>query len=98
MKMELFAIKDTMVGFSQPFPAVNEGVALRQFIGSAKAEQPNIVNTYPENKELWKLGVLDDQTGELNSDIKFIARASVYTEVKNAEKDSPGTAEQKDGD
>lgn len=78
MKIELFSIKDVLVGFSQPFACANEAVALRQFIGSVRAQQPNICNTFPENKELWKIGELDDQTGELTSNIKFIARATTY--------------------
>ena len=96
MKMDLYAIKDNLVGFSQPFPCHNEGVALRQFIASARAEQPNIVNTYPENKELWKVAVMDDQTGEVSADLKFVARAITYTEVRHEERNSPGTAEQED--
>lgn len=78
MKIELFSIKDNLVGHSQPFCAVSEQVAIRQFIGSANSEQPNIVNTYPENKELWKLGSVDDQTGVLESDVKYLCRASDF--------------------
>lgn len=80
MKIELFSVKDVLVGFSQPIACVNEAVALRQFIGSCRAQQPNICNTFPENKEFWKLGTLDDETGELKNDLKFLARASNYVE------------------
>lgn len=78
MKIELYAVKDVLVGMSQPFCAQNEAVARRMFIGSAQAQTPNLVNTFPENKELWKIGDYDDQTGALTSDIKFIDRAAPY--------------------
>lgn len=85
MKIELFSIKDNLVGHSQPFCAVNEQVAVRQFAGSANAEQPNVVNTYPENKELWKLGTLDDQTGILESEVKYLGRAIDFIKKEVAE-------------
>lgn len=78
MKIELYAVKDVLVGLSQPFCAQNEAVARRMFIGSAQAQTPNVVNTFPENKELWKIGDYDDQTGAVTSDLKFIDRAAPY--------------------
>ena len=75
MKIELYAVKDTLVGFSTPFPCTSEQVALRQFAGSAQVDVPSCVNTYPEHKELWKIGEMDDQTGMIANDVKFIAKA-----------------------
>lgn len=79
--IELYAVKDTLIGFSQPFFAQSRSVALRQFIGSAQATTPNIVNTFPENKELYQIGIMDLDTGEITSKIEFVARANTYTEV-----------------
>lgn len=84
MKVKMYSIKDTLVGFSQPFPALNDAVALRMFIGSVQAEQPNICNTYPENKQLWSLCEFDDQTGEMVSCPTHLAEAAQYV-VKKAE-------------
>lgn len=81
MKIELYSVKDNLVGFSQPFPCSSEAVAVRSFISSAKAIEPNVVNTYPEHKELYKVGDMDDQTGIITSDVRFIARAIDYIEV-----------------
>lgn len=78
MKIEMYSVKDSMVGFSQPFCMVNEAVALRAFIASVRSPEPNVANTFPENKSLWKVGTMDDQTGELTADVKFIAEASPY--------------------
>lgn len=78
--IELYAIKDTLIGFSQPFFAQSRAVALRNFVGSARATSPNIVNTYPENKELYQVGVMNLDTGEITSQIEYVARAITYIE------------------
>lgn len=78
MKLELYAVKDNKVGFSQPFVCPNQAFALRMFITSVRSDKPNAANTFPEDKELWKVGELDDQTGRLTSDLAQIAHASTY--------------------
>lgn len=78
MKMNVYAVKDVLVGFSQPFFVANDSVAVRMFANSARAKEPNSVNIYPEHKELWKIATYDDQTGEIVNDIVFIAKAIDY--------------------
>ena len=78
MKINLYAVKDVLVGFSEPFCAQNDAVARRMFIGSAQAQTPNLVNTFPENKELWKIAEYDDQTGTMSNDVVFLDRAAFY--------------------
>lgn len=78
MKISLYSVKDTLVGFSQPFCSVNDATALRMFISSVRSKEQNACNTFPENKELWKLGDIDDQTGKIKSDVVFLAKASIY--------------------
>ena len=80
--IELYAIKDTLIGFSQPFFAQSRAVALRNFVGSAQATTPNIVNTYPENKELYQVGIMNLDTGEITTQIEYVARAVTYVEPK----------------
>lgn len=84
--VELYAVKDTLIGFSQPFFAQSRPVALRQFIGSAQATTPNIVNTFPENKELYQIGIMDLDTGEITSKIEYVARANTYTDTQKESK------------
>ena len=91
MMQELYSIKDVLVGFSQPFPMQNEAVALRAFVGSVQSSTPNVCNTNPEHKQLWRVGSFDDQTGKFISDLKLIADAGSYwrpTEVKPEVKDA----------
>lgn len=78
--IELYAVKDTMIGFSQPFFAHSRPVAIRQFVGSVRATTPNVANTFPENKELYFLGTMDLNTGVVNSNVEFVARAIDYVE------------------
>lgn len=75
MKIPLFAIRDKKIGFSQPFAKVNRTDAERAFISSVKASQPNICNEYPEDKQLWYLGELDDQTGRLSGEPEYLLDA-----------------------
>lgn len=99
MKMQIYAIKDVKCGFSQPFVMVNDNVALRGFIGSVQSPTPNLANSFPEDKQLWKLGELDDQTGEYKEDVRYMASASNYVlhntpiEEINEEKEN-GTSNQ----
>lgn len=74
--MKLYTIKDNLVGFcNPPFQCQNDEAAKRLFIMLAKQAQENIVNTFPESKELWALGELDEQTGSIMSDVRFLERA-----------------------
>lgn len=75
----LYTIKDTLVGFiNAPFPSENDETAKRLFVSLAKESQDNLVNTFPENKELWRVGYIDKNTGNLISAVQFLDRASAY--------------------
>ena len=86
MKIGIYSVRDALVGFSTPFYARNDGEAHRLFANSANAGTPNIVNTNPEDKELFKLGSFDEETGELEKDLRFIvsAKAVIKEEPANA--------------
>lgn len=81
MKIELFSVKDTLVGFSRPFAALSDAVALRQFIATVRSPQPNFCNTFPEQKELYYVGSMDDATGKITTSDelpRYLASASAY--------------------
>lgn len=78
MKLNIYSIKDTKVGYMSPLYLQNDGVAVREFANLAQKKEPNIINTNPEDKELWHLGDFDDQTGEIQSEVRFIAKATDY--------------------
>lgn len=81
MKMKIYSIKDTKIGFMSQFNMQNDGVAIRALKNARNAEQPNDVNTNPEDKELWCLGEFDDQTGMICSDVRFIIKAEDVKEI-----------------
>lgn len=72
----LYSVKDIKISMMTPFSEHSDNTAIRLFTNSKKAETPNAVNTNPEDKELWKIGTFDDQTGKITEDLKFIMKAS----------------------
>ena len=91
---ELYAVKDTLVGFSQPFPMQNEAVALRSFSGAASSPQQNNVNTNPEHKQLWYIGTFDDVSGALVANPRYVADATQFLSFGSMpkEKDDAGSS------
>lgn len=82
MKLNIYSIKDTKIGYMSPIYLQNDGVAIREFANLAKDVNKNIVNTNAEDKELWLLGHFDDQTGEILSEVRFIAKAVDFVAEK----------------
>lgn len=78
MIIKVYSVKDELIGFSQPFYAPSNAVAIRSFQGSAQSEKPNIVNTNPEDKSLWFVGEFDDQSGSFTNSLERIARAEDF--------------------
>lgn len=78
MNINVYSVKDSKVGFGTPIACINDEMALRQFIGSVRAETPNVCNTYPEDKSFWKLGSFDEATGVFTTDLRELAKAQVY--------------------
>ena len=75
MKLGIYSVKDTKIGYMQPFYQNNEAVAVRNFSNAINSPQLNNINQNLEDMELWKLGAFDDQTGEITSEIKFVIKA-----------------------
>ena len=82
MKYGIYSIKDTKIGFMNPFYSHNDGTALRDFTNGANDAQKNAINTNPEDKELWRLGEFDDQTGEIKSEVKYLIKANDVITIK----------------
>ncbi len=69
----LYVIRDRLAGFGvvpTGVPAIidmpSDAFALRLLKGSvAKGQQPNLLNTNAEDKELWCVGELDELTGKI---------------------------------
>lgn len=77
MILKIYAIRDIkMQEYMSPFYLTNDAVAIREFTNAKVADQPNPVNTNPEDKELWCLGDYDSNSGIINSNVRFITKAS----------------------
>lgn len=74
MTQFLFAIKDTKVGFDQPFIQHSEAVALRTVQGMVNSNERNALKDYVEDKELYAIGMYDTDTGIITSDVHLVAR------------------------
>lgn len=79
----LFALKDVKTGFWPPFTSHSDATAIRETAAAVNAEDKNFVASYPGDVQLFQIGAFDDQTGELTSDVKFIANAVDLKEVKS---------------
>ena len=53
----------------------NDEIAIRSIKKAANDVQPNAVNDFPEDKELWCLGTFDEDTGLISAiQPKFLVR------------------------
>lgn len=82
MKNKLYAIKDNKVGFlNAPFIAPNNAAAIRMF-GDTTMNIDTLLNKHPEDYELYYLGEMDENTGELISEVKFLETATAFKIIK----------------
>lgn len=66
MKTIMYSIKDTKVGFAQPFVMHNEQEAIRAFKGLIREEGSNL-HKWPQDYELWQVAEWDDAQGLVTS-------------------------------
>ena len=71
MRLEIYAIKDTVVGtFKNPFYLHNVNEAKRILAGQIRQDQE--LKFTASDYQLWNLGVFDDQTGEIEYKPEYI--------------------------
>lgn len=75
MKNKIYCVKDVLVGFKPPFVAPNDNFAVRMLSQLVNDTNVNDIKINPKDYQLFYLGELDDQTGEVISDVKFLANA-----------------------
>lgn len=77
MKITIYAIKDQVVGeFESPFYMKNNGTAMRAC--SDMIEAGKISN--PKDKQLYQLGELDTETGEILSKVVFVCNLADFVQ------------------
>ena len=76
--MTLYAIKDDLAqGFIQYMPGKELATLRRGLMNVVNSnDSKNLMCTNPEDFSLYKLGDINDETGELTSDVKFEFRLS----------------------
>lgn len=79
MKINLYSIKDTKIGFNQLFDAPNNACAIRLFADSIKDEKTPL-SKHPEDYQLFYIGTRNDETGELESKPQFLENATTFSE------------------
>lgn len=72
--MFIYSIKDVKSGFTSIFQSANDDIAKRDFSAAVNGA-PNLLNSFPEDFELWRVGDFNIQSGEVSSDLKFITNA-----------------------
>ena len=83
--IKLYGIKDTLVGFCETRPGVNDATSIRNF-GLAVKNKETMIGMFPDNFELWKLGEINEKTGEYTEDLRKLAAAKDYVEMPELEK------------
>lgn len=78
MNIELYSMKDTKLGkYCTPFQAPNKEIAKRMLQSTIMAGGNNIAE-FPEDFQLYKIGTFNEDTAELQTDIKFVANATEF--------------------
>ena len=81
MKTNIYAFRDTKIGFMQPFLQQNEAVAMRTLKMAVNDEHSQIRNM-AEDIQLYQLGYYNDETAEIVPELKFIANAIDHKKEK----------------
>lgn len=74
--MKIYSVKDNKSGaFLFPQPFSNEAVALRCYGTAVNSSAETILGLYPEDCSIYTVGDWDEKTGEIKSDVVFVANA-----------------------
>lgn len=79
--MKIFGIKDTKMGIANIFTAKNNETAKR-ILGEMVRDVNSLVSKYQEDYELYALGEMNDDTGEIASKVEFVERATAYSALR----------------
>lgn len=77
MLNNLYSIKDTKMGFQQILILPNNAAAIRWF-GDVVLNKESPYNKHPEDYQLFKVGTMNDETGELLAECQFLENATAF--------------------
>ena len=76
MNMKIYSIKDTKVGaFKSPFYSHNDSVAIRSLQNVVNDPNAGELHLNAEDFQLYRLGEFNDITGDILSNVEFVANA-----------------------
>lgn len=81
MKTNIYAFRDTKIGFMQPFLQQNEAVAMRT-LKIAVNDENSQIRTMADDIQLYQLGTFDDESGKIKPEVKFVANAIDHKEAR----------------
>ena len=77
MKLNLYGIKDTVIGaISTPFAQNNNATAIRMIRNYINSPTDNEIKQNYKDKQLYLLGEYDDNTGYITSNVEFVVNLS----------------------
>lgn len=79
----VYCIKDTKVGFMNPFVQPNDAVAVREFSNLVNSDGKSTVSVNYEDMELYKLGSYDQNTGVIVSEVNYLVKGADVKRVSN---------------
>lgn len=77
----IYAIKDNKMGFESIFIAPNNAAAIRMF-GDTCRNDDTLFAQHPEDFELYKIGELNGDTGEIIPEVYFLEKALSFKNNK----------------
>lgn len=83
MIKNLYSIKDSKVGYGQPFISHSDATAIRELHSAVNSPRgTTMIAECPEDFSLYALGSFNTDTGELISKCEFICNAPLRNEDK----------------
>lgn len=74
MELGIYVIKDTVVGaYQNPFYLHNNAEAMRTVKSALNTKENNPLKENAGDKQLYTLGTYNDKTGEIISNVQFMA-------------------------
>lgn len=69
MLLEIFSIKDKIINtYKTPFYAINRNEAIR-LVRNAASDTNSLLHKNPEDFELYAVGIFDDETGKITTEM-----------------------------
>ncbi len=77
--IKIYAVKDKKIGFTEIMEGVNDAIICRQIgIVVNDTDKKNLMAKFPGDFEVWKIGEINRETGEIKADKHKIANCEEW--------------------